>query len=63
MKREFVQVSATWESIPGEITRFLRFSGNIGCNSMNIERNTFAGERRSRNKSPLVESSMVCAKS
>lgn len=62
MIREFVQVSAIWKSIPGEVTRLLKFIGNLGYNSVTIERNTFTGRKRSRNKSPVLERNMVCAK-
>lgn len=56
------QLSVIWKSIPEEVTRLLKFSGNIGHNSVTIERNTFTGRRRRTNKSPVVERSMVCAK-
>lgn len=36
--REFVQVSAIWKSIPEEVTRLLKFSGNIGYNSDYIKK-------------------------
>lgn len=62
MIREFVQVSAIWKSIPGEVTRLLKFSGNLGYNSVTIERNTFTGRKSSMNKSPVLERNMVCAK-
>lgn len=55
---EFDQVR---KSTPGEVTRLLRFSGNIGHNSVNIERNIFTG-KKIMNKSPVVERSMVCSK-
>lgn len=60
--REFVQVSAIWKSIPGEVTRLLKFSGNVGFNSVTIERNTFTRRKRSTNKSPVLERNTVCAK-
>lgn len=50
---EFDQVRDLWKNTPVKMTRLLGLSGNIGHNSVNIERNTFT-RKNIINKSPGV---------
>ena len=43
---EFDQVSDLWKNTPVKMIRLLGLSGNIGHNSVNIERNTFTRKKK-----------------